>query len=143
MMDIQKVALMLAEDESLGGTVFMELLKEGKGILQNDVNNGHTSTTKNVFDAMQKFFRASEEIAKVGDLNESQAVRLELMIACFKSVLTSFLLTINEKTLFQKLYESTPEGKEAVSLAKNVFTDPKKAREYMLTNGWAKETAAN
>lgn len=142
-MDIQKVALMLAEDQSLGGTAFMQLLKEGKGILQNDVNNGHTSTTKNVFEAMQKFSQASEEIAQVGDLNESQAVRLELMTACFKSVLTSFLLTINEKTLFQEMYESTPEGKEAVSLAKNVFTDPDKAREYMLANGWAKETTAN
>lgn len=142
-MDIQKVALHLIKKESLGGTKFMELLREGKEILQNDVNNGYTGTMQNVVDAMHKFSQASEEMTQVGDLNESQAIRLDLMTACFKSVLASILLQANEVKLFQKLYENTPEGKEAVSLAKNVFTDPDKAREYMLANGWAKEMPTN
>ena len=131
--------LQILKDKSLGDTKFMEILREGQQILEHDVANGPTSTMKSVVDSMRKFSTAGEEMAQVGDLNESQQIRLDLMMACFKGVLASFLLKHNEADLFQKLYENTSEGKLAVSLVKDVFTDPDKARNYMLHNGWAKE----
>lgn len=137
-MDPKKVMDILATDPSLGGTVFMDLLKRTHDINKREEALGIDDSTA-VARATEHFLSSAQTIMKEGNLTRLQNLCLEGMMLDFKLVCGKVEFFTELARFNEKLFLNTEEGKFALDLALTTFADPAKARDYVIASGIAKE----
>ncbi len=138
-MDIKKVTSTLADDGSIGGTVFMDLLREANMINKMSAILGTDDPSLGINETIKTFCHTIAEMKGDEICDESQNARLDLLTLCFEHLLISFQ---NQKilvNLYNKMYAGTEEGKRIARLLETTFSDPEKAKNYIIEKGWAKE----
>lgn len=133
-MDYSKVTSAITKDPTLGNTYFMDSLREVV-----DFNEKNKPLFKNLNEVAETFFDALRRIINSGNLESEQFKDVNILLSSFDNVVKELGREIERKNLLKKIHENSPEGKRAIHLQNTIFTDFQKAKEFVLSNGWAKK----